>query len=97
MLIEFDLYPISNVFREGHQIRLTLNFADQRATPRLGPAPEVTLAGIRLGQLPGALVRHLDSAAVHAESTATRHTIQSTPDGNTAVVMRKQFWTRSFP
>ncbi|MGQ9427341.1 CocE/NonD family hydrolase [Gilvimarinus sp. F26214L] len=41
--LEFDFYVISNVFKAGHQIRLTLNFADARATPRLEPAPDVTV------------------------------------------------------
>lgn len=41
--LEFDFYVISNVFKEGHQVRLTLNFADRRATPRLEPPPEVTV------------------------------------------------------
>lgn len=41
--MEFDFYVISNVFKAGHQIRLTLNFADERATPRVEPAPEVTV------------------------------------------------------
>lgn len=38
--LAFDFYMISNVFREGHRIRLTLNFADERATPRISPVPE---------------------------------------------------------
>ncbi len=42
-LLEFDFYMISNVFKAGHQIRLTLNFADQRATERLEPAPLVSV------------------------------------------------------
>ena len=41
--LAFDFYMISNVFREGHRIRLTLNFADARATPRVTPVPENTL------------------------------------------------------
>ncbi len=41
--LEFDFYVISNVFKKGHQIRLTLNFADQRATPKYDQAPEVTV------------------------------------------------------
>ncbi|GAB1257485.1 CocE/NonD family hydrolase [Aurantivibrio plasticivorans] len=41
--LEFDFYVMSNVFKKGHQIRLTLNFADKRATPRVEPAPEVTV------------------------------------------------------
>jgi len=43
VLMEFDFYTISNVFKAGHQIRLTLNFADQRATERLEPAPQVSV------------------------------------------------------
>jgi uncharacterized protein len=41
--LAFDLYPISLVFRAGHRIRLVLTFADPVATPRLSPAPEVTI------------------------------------------------------
>ena len=43
VLLEFDFYMMSNLFKQGHQIRLTLNFADERATPRLSPAPRVTI------------------------------------------------------
>lgn len=41
--LEFDFYPMSMVFREGHRIRLTLNFADERATEPVEPAPTVTV------------------------------------------------------
>ncbi len=41
--LEFDLYPISYLFKAGHRVRLTLNFADARATARENPAPEVTV------------------------------------------------------
>lgn len=41
--LELDLYPISYLFKAGHRIRLTLNFADERATPRMEPAPQVTV------------------------------------------------------
>jgi len=41
--VEFDLFPISYLFKSGHRIRLTLNFADARATPKQSPAPEVTV------------------------------------------------------
>lgn len=41
--LEFDFYVISNVFKKGHKIRLTLNFADQRATEKVEPNPEVTV------------------------------------------------------
>lgn len=41
--LEFDFYMISNLFKKGHQIRLTLNFADQRATAKIDPAPTVTV------------------------------------------------------
>ena len=43
--LEFDLYPISYLFKAGHRIRLTLNFADERSTPRLATPPTVTLHG----------------------------------------------------
>jgi uncharacterized protein len=41
--VMFDLYPISYVFKKGHRIRLTLNFADERGTKKLEPAPQVTV------------------------------------------------------
>jgi predicted acyl esterase len=40
--LEFELLPISMVFKAGHRIRLAITFAD-RTTPRLDPAPEVTI------------------------------------------------------
>lgn len=43
VLLEFDFYPTSMVFREGHRIRLTLNFAEERATVPREPAPMVTV------------------------------------------------------
>jgi uncharacterized protein len=39
----FDLYPISFIFPAGHRIRLVLTFVDGAATPRLNPAPQVTI------------------------------------------------------
>jgi predicted acyl esterase len=41
--VELDLFPISYLFKQGHRIRLTLNFADGRATPKDSPAPLVTV------------------------------------------------------
>lgn len=41
--VDFDFYVMSYLFKKGHQIRVTLNFADQRATPRVSPAPDITL------------------------------------------------------
>ncbi|MDF1624362.1 CocE/NonD family hydrolase [Pseudohongiella nitratireducens] len=41
--LAFDFYMMSNVFKAGHRIRLTLNFADERTTPRVSPTPENTL------------------------------------------------------
>jgi predicted acyl esterase len=41
--LKLDLYPTSYVFQKGHRIRLTLNFADARATQKLDPAPQVTV------------------------------------------------------
>jgi predicted acyl esterase len=41
--VEFDLFPISYRFQQGHRIRLTLNFADARATPKQSPPPQVTV------------------------------------------------------
>ncbi len=43
VLLEFDLYVISNLFKAGHEIRLTLNFFDERATPRLPEPPVVSV------------------------------------------------------
>ncbi len=40
--LEFELLPISMVFKAGHRIRLVINFADQ-TTPRLDPPPKVTI------------------------------------------------------
>jgi predicted acyl esterase len=41
--LEFDLMPMSYLFKAGHRIRVTLQFADARATPKLDPAPQVTV------------------------------------------------------
>ena len=43
VLMEFDFYMISNVFKAGHKVRLTLNFADERATKKIEPAPAVSV------------------------------------------------------
>ena len=40
--LEFDILPVSMVFKAGHRIRLVINFAD-RTTPKLNPAPKVTV------------------------------------------------------
>jgi predicted acyl esterase len=40
---QFEFLPTSYVFKAGHRIRLTLQFADLRSTPRLQPAPSVTV------------------------------------------------------
>jgi predicted acyl esterase len=42
-LLAFDLMPLSMVFKAGHRIRLNLTFAAGEATPRLTPAPRVTV------------------------------------------------------
>ena len=39
----FEILPISMIFKAGHSIRLVINFADARSTPRLDPAPKVAL------------------------------------------------------
>ena len=39
----FDLLPLSMVFKAGHRIRLVLTFAAGRLTPRLDPAPRVSV------------------------------------------------------
>jgi predicted acyl esterase len=41
--VEFEFLPTSYNFKAGHRVRLTLQFADPRATPKLNPAPLVTL------------------------------------------------------
>jgi hypothetical protein len=41
--LTFDLMPLSYVFKAGHRIRVTLQFADARATAKLDPPPEVTV------------------------------------------------------
>ena len=38
----FEILPISMVVKAGHRLRLVIHFAD-RSTPRLDPAPEVTV------------------------------------------------------
>lgn len=43
VLLEFDFLPISYMFPKGHRIRLTMNFADARATPKLSPAPNIKI------------------------------------------------------
>jgi hypothetical protein len=40
--LEFDILPVSMVFKTGHRIRLVINFAD-RATPKLDPAPNIAV------------------------------------------------------
>ena len=40
--LEFDILPISMVLKAGHRMRLVIHFAD-RTTPRLTPAPKVTI------------------------------------------------------
>ena len=39
----FEILPISMIFKAGHSIRLVINFADTRSTPRLDPAPKVAI------------------------------------------------------
>jgi hypothetical protein len=41
--LSFDLMPMSYLFKAGHRVRVTLQFADPRATPKLDPAPQVTV------------------------------------------------------
>jgi uncharacterized protein len=40
---EFEFLPTSYVFKAGHRIRLTLQFADARSTAKVEPAPRITL------------------------------------------------------
>jgi uncharacterized protein len=40
---QFEFLPTSYIFKAGHRIRLTLQFADPRSTPKQDPAPEVTV------------------------------------------------------
>jgi predicted acyl esterase len=40
--LEFDILPISLIFKAGHRIRLVINFAD-RVTPALDPPPKVAI------------------------------------------------------
>jgi len=40
--LEFDILPISMIFKAGHRIRLVITFAS-RGTPRLDPAPKVAV------------------------------------------------------
>ncbi len=41
--LTFDLMPMSYLFKAGHRIRFTLQFADARATAKMDPAPRVTV------------------------------------------------------
>ena len=41
--LTFDLMPLSYLFKAGHRIRVTLQFADARATAKVDPAPQVTI------------------------------------------------------
>jgi predicted acyl esterase len=52
--VSFDLFATSYVFKAGHRIRLTLQFADSRSTPKLDPAPTVTV--LHNKEMPSALV-----------------------------------------
>jgi predicted acyl esterase len=40
---QFEFLPTSYVFKAGHRIRLTLQFADARSTPKVEPAPVITV------------------------------------------------------
>jgi putative CocE/NonD family hydrolase len=40
---QFEFLPTSYIFKAGHRIRLTLQFADPRSTPRADPAPQVAV------------------------------------------------------
>jgi len=40
---QFEFLPTSYLFKAGHRVRLTLQFADARSTPRIDPAPQVTV------------------------------------------------------
>jgi len=40
---QFEFLPTSYIFKAGHRIRLTLQFADPRSTPKSDPAPRVTV------------------------------------------------------
>ncbi|MES1262963.1 MAG: CocE/NonD family hydrolase C-terminal non-catalytic domain-containing protein, partial [Peristeroidobacter soli] len=40
---QFEFLPTSYIFKAGHHIRLTLQFADSRSTPKADPAPVVTV------------------------------------------------------
>ncbi|HEU5134108.1 MAG TPA: CocE/NonD family hydrolase [Steroidobacteraceae bacterium] len=41
--VQFEFLPTSYIFKAGHRIRLMLQFADPRSTPRADPAPQVTV------------------------------------------------------
>src|SRR6185295_5518196 len=40
---EFEFLPTSYIFKAGHRIRLTLQFADARGTAKADPAPRITV------------------------------------------------------
>jgi hypothetical protein len=52
--LEFDLMPLSYLFKAGHRIRVTLQFSDARATARVEPAPDVTV--FHGGDMPSRIV-----------------------------------------
>jgi len=41
--VQFEFLPTSYLFKAGHRVRLTLQFADPRSTPKSDPAPRVTV------------------------------------------------------
>jgi predicted acyl esterase len=41
--LTFDLMPTSYLFKAGHRLRVTLQFADARATAKVDPAPDITV------------------------------------------------------
>ena len=41
--LEIEMHFTSWVFPKGHRIRLALNFADARSTPKLSPAPQIKI------------------------------------------------------
>ena len=58
---QFEFLPTSYLFKAGHRIRLTLQFADARSTPKLDPAPVISIlhrrgaaSSIELPMIPGA-------------------------------------------
>ena len=83
--LTFDLMPLSYLFKAGHRIRVTLQFADVRATAKVDPAPQVTIlhrpgaaSRIDLPVIPRSAATE-DRAAAMAAMRERQNSIPDTP------------------